>query len=238
MSEENNTDILNIETKTLKLLDEDCSTAINFDDLNVETTWISGDEHYIEEYAACGLDNEAWASKFKDGKFMLRCLKDDDQRTELKEAKGDEANLAKYKRMRFTAKFNNIPTKGVTVAKIHNRAKGVKRPWLRLYLDSDSKFKIKETETDPTKESSTYSVYTGMEYSPNEEVEITVWTGLNEQEKAKIRIDYNGSRFQETLYPSSAWLDFENDYYLKTGVYTEGKDVEVEVVYSAFNIVH
>ena len=96
VTEENNTDIFNTETKTLKLLEEDCSTAINFDDLNVETTWISGDKHYIEEYAACGLDNEEWASKFKDGKFMLRCLKDDDQRTELKEANGDEANLAKY----------------------------------------------------------------------------------------------------------------------------------------------
>lgn len=233
-----NGEILTSETESLKTSKGGCSTILDFSDLDVETSWVSGNKYDREQYAACGLDNEEWMDKYTDGRFMLKCLKEDGQRTELKEATGDEANLSDYKRMRFTAKFSNIPSHGVTIAQIHNRADGVKRPWLRLYLDGDKTFKIKETETNPTGSSSTYTTYAGMEYSVNEEVEITIWTGLSGQEKAKIRVDYNGTRFQETLYPSSAWSNFENDYYLKAGVYTEGADIEAKVIYSAFSIVH
>ncbi len=213
-----------------------CSSVVNFGNLVVETSWDSGDKDDRDTYGACGVDGEPWMDRYSDNRVMMKCLKGDGHRTELKEDSGDEANLKKYKRMVFTAKYTNLPSHGVTIAQIHNRANNIKRPWLRLYIDSDRKFKIKETETNPTGSSSSYETYTGMKYASNGEVTITIWTGLSGQEKAKIRVDYNGGRFEETIYPTSAWNNYDDDFYLKAGVYTEGNDKTATVKYSAFSM--
>ncbi|WP_025740293.1 polysaccharide lyase family 7 protein [Aquimarina pacifica] len=215
-----------------------CSSAVNFSDLVVETSWDSGDKDDRDTYGACGVDGEPWMDRYSDNRVMMKCLVGDGHRTELKEETGDEANLTKYKKMVFTAKYTSLPSHGVTIAQIHNRANNIKRPWLRLYIDSDRKFKIKETETNPTGSSSDYETYTGMKYASNGEVTITIWTGLSGQEKAKIRVDYDGDRFEETIYPTSAWNNYDDDFYLKAGVYTEGDDKTATVKYSAFSIKH
>jgi len=215
-----------------------CSPTVNFSNLLVETSWISMDKGDREEFGACGVDDEIWMDKYNDGRFMLKCLAADGHRTELKEGVGYESNLKQYRKMVFTGKFSNLPNHGVTIAQIHNRAQGIKRPWLRLYIDSDRKFKIKSTETTPNEAKSTYTTYEGMLYTQNTDVTITIWTGIAGQEKAKIRIDYNGMRFQQNLVPSVAWENFSEYFYLKAGVYTEGEDKEAKVTYSKFDIIH
>lgn len=215
-----------------------CSTNVNFEDLVVETSWISGDKGDRDTFGACGVDNESWMDKATNGNFTFKCLAPDGHRTELKEEVGDESSLTKYKRMKFTAVYNNVPSHGVTIAQIHNRGTNVKRPWLRLYIDSDGKFKIKETETTPTQSTSTYSTYTGMAYSSGQLVDITIWTGVSGQENAKIRVDYNGARFEKSLVAAADWGSFMSDFYLKAGVYTEGEDKQAKVTYSEFEIIH
>jgi len=116
-----------IKTTAAKTSGGSCSTTVNFNDLLVETTYISGLTNDKDTYDACGVDNEIWMNKFFDNIVKLECLEGKDHRTELKEATGDEANLTKYKKMKFTAKYTNIPSNGVTIAQIHNRANGIKR---------------------------------------------------------------------------------------------------------------
>ena len=234
------TDVETLETSNEMLLTSggNCSPTVKFGNLLVETSWITGIKGDRIEFGACGVDNEAWMDKYVDGRFMLKSLAAHGQRTELKEKVGDEANLTQYKRMTFKAKFTDIPNHGVTIAQIHNRAEGIVRPWIRLYIDKDKRFKIKTTETAPTEVLSTYKTYIGMLYHENTEVFITVWTGISGQEKAKIRVDYRGQRFQQNLVPSAAWDNFSDSFYLKAGVYTEGEDKQAKVTYGTFGIIH
>lgn len=215
-----------------------CSSAVDFKDLTVETSWISNDKGDRDTFGACGVDDEDWMNRLNSGGVVMRCLSGDGHRTELKEDVGDEAPLDHYRRMSFTGKFTNLPEHGVTIAQIHNRHSSVKRPWIRVYIDDDKKVKIKETETSPNGSSSNYSTYTGPQYSSGDTMTITVWTGTSGQKKGKVKIETNGNTYQKVLWPSSSWDSYKNDYYLKAGVYTEGDDKEVKVKYDSFSIIH
>jgi len=217
-----------------------CSGDVNFADLLVETSWISGDKDDRDQFGACGVDGEAWMDQYSDGRMMLKSLAAHGQRTELKEDNGDEANLSDYKRMTFTARFSDLPSNGVTIAQIHNRSNHIKRPWIRLYIDSDGKFKIKKTNTTPKGATSNYTTIEGMQYSSNQPVTVNIWTGVNGgEEKARIKVEYNGETFTRTLTPSTAWNNLADKFYLKAGVYTEGDDTkQAKVVYSYFFINH
>lgn len=226
------------ENTSLSTSGNSCGGAVDFEDLEVETSWISNNKDDRDAFGACGVDGESWFDKYSDGRVMMKCKKGDGHRTELKEAVGDEDKLTKYKRMEFTAKFSSLPEHGVTIAQIHNRNSSVKRPWIRLYIDSDRKIKIKETETTPNQSQSTYTTSTGFKYVSGKAMTVTIWTGQSGNEKAKFKIESEGNTFQKTLYPSSAWDNYDDDYYLKAGVYTEGDDKEAKVIYSEFDINH
>jgi hypothetical protein len=211
--------------------------SCNFSDLLVETSWISGDKDDRDSFDAADVDGESWMDVYSDGRVMMKCLAPDGHRTELKEDDGDEAALNEYKKMYFTAKYTNIPENGVTIAQIHNRG-GVNRPFVRLYIDADRYIKIKETETDPTASSSTYTTYTGPKYTSGDAVTIYVWTGLSGEKKGKFTVVTTSTTWSQTVWPSSAWSSFSSDYYLKAGVYTEGDDLTATVKYNSFSISH
>ena len=215
-----------------------CSTTVNFEDLVVETSWISQDTGNRNTFDACSVDGENWMDRYNTNIVMLTCLSGDSHRTELKENIGDEAALNHYKKMTFTAKFTGIPENGVTIAQIHNRGTDVKRPWIRLYFDHDKFIKIKETETNPTGSSSDYTTYTGPEYTENQEITITVITGENGEKKAEMSLQMGEISWAQALSPSEAWSTKSDTYYLKAGVYTEGNDTSPKVEYSAFSINH
>ncbi|MDO5969108.1 polysaccharide lyase family 7 protein [Flavivirga aquimarina] len=215
-----------------------CGPNVDFEDLVVETSWISGSTGNRSTFGACGVDNESWMDKYNDGIVMMKCLSGKGHRTELKENTGDESSLSTSKTMTFTAKYTNIAKNGISIAQIHNRGSGIKRPWIRLYIDDDRYIRIKETETNPTGSSSSYSTYTGPKYTSGNVITVTVKTGLSGQSKAEVKVQTNGNSWTKTLSPSSAWSSKSNTYYLKAGVYTEGNDKTCTVKYSYFSINH
>lgn len=232
---------LDVETRETTTTGGSCGTDVNFEDLVVETSWISEETGDRDSFNACSVDGEAWMDKYNSGVVMMKCLAADSHRTELKEDNGWESDLSTYKRMRFTAKYTSLPEHGVTIAQVHNRDSGkkVKRPWLRLYIDADRYLKIKETLTTPDQDKSTYDTHEGLKYTSGQEITVTVWTGLSGQEKVKIHVEVGEESFQETLYLTSDWDDYVDTFYLKAGVYTEGdEDRTCTVKYSKFEIKH
>lgn len=208
--------------------------TVDFADLVVETSWISGDKSDRDTFDASDVENEEWMDKLSSGAVMMTCLSPDGHRTELKEDSGDESSLSSYKKMEYTATLDEVPSHGVTVAQIHNRG-GVKRPWIRVYVDHDNYIRIKATKTTPDESSSTYYTATGPLYSAGDEFTISITTQNGD---ATISITTDGDNHTETLTPTDAWDDYSNDYYLKAGVYTEGEDIEPVMTMTSFSIAH
>lgn len=215
-----------------------CGTAVNFQDLVVETSWTTGDTSDRDTFTACGVDDENWMDKYSNGNVTLKCLSGDGHRTELKEDSGDEAGLWSNKKMNFNAVYTDIPENGVTIAQVHNRHDDVERPFIRVYIDDDLKIKIKRTNTnmdDKDKEAdyttwiSSYTYSAGQNLSFRSEIK---------GGKVIIIIWHNNKKFQKYVSPTSNWSDYAQDYYYKAGLYTEGNDKEVKVEYSWFELIH
>ncbi len=206
--------------------------AVDFGLLVVETSWVSKNTENRDTFLASSIDNENWMDVYENGNVMMSCLAGDSHRTELKENSGAEKPLSIYKKMAYTATLNNIPENGVTIAQIHNRG-GVNRPWIRVYVDDDKFIKIKATETTPDENKSTYNTYTGPLYTSGSEFSIRI-TAQNGS--AFFEINTGEASYNKTLTPSTDWNNYQNSYYLKAGVYTEGNDVEPLLEISKFSI--
>lgn len=221
-----------------------CSSTVNFRDLIEETSWTTGDTSDKDEFDACGVDGDTWMDKYSDGTVMMKCLSGDGHRTEMKEESGDEKALNNYKKIKYIAKFTNLPENGVTIAQIHNRGTNVKRPFVRLYIDDDRYIKIKETKSCITCSSSSDAKYdtweSGIKYVSSAEITVNFWTGLSGQSKGKFTVSTGGKSWAKTVWPDSQWKGsaFVNDFYLKAGVYSEGNDKTATVKYSYFSINH
>ena len=111
------------------------SGSIDFDNLQVETSWISGNTGDRDTYTASTIDGKSWMDILSSGAVKFKCLAGDGHRTELKERPGTEASLNTSREMKYTATLKNLPQNGVTIAQIHNRG-GVNRPWVRVYAVS------------------------------------------------------------------------------------------------------
>lgn len=206
--------------------------AVDFGALVVETSWISKNTSDRDTFLASAIDNRDWMDIYDNGNVMMTCLAGDSHRTELKENSGVEKSLSIYKKMEYTATLTNIPENGVTIAQIHNRG-GVNRPWVRVYIDDDKYIKIKATETTPDESKSTYSTYTGPLYSAGSEFSITITT---QNGSASFEIKTENISYNKTLSPSSDWNNYQNHYYLKAGVYTEGDNMEPLLELNKFSI--
>lgn len=206
--------------------------AVDFGSLVVETSWLSKNTGDRDTFRASSIDNQSWMDVYDNGNVMMTCLADDSHRTELKENTGVEASLNSYRKMDYTATLTNTPSHGVTIAQIHNRG-GVRRPWIRVYVDDDKYIKIKATETTPDENSSTYSTYVGPLYTAGNEFSIQV---LIENNTAVFQIITADITFNQSLSPSTDWSNYSNSYYLKAGVYTEGDDVEPVLELSKFSV--
>lgn len=207
---------------------------VDFGLLVVETSWISKDTGDRDTFLASSIDGREWMDIYDNGNVMMTCLAGDSHRTELKENSGDEKALNTYKQMEYTATLTSIPVNGVTIAQIHNRG-GVNRPWIRVYVDDDKFIKIKATETTPDESKSTYSTYTGPLYTAGNEYSIHITT---QNGSSSFEIITGGTSYSKTLTPSSDWNNYQNSYYLKAGVYTEGNDVEPLLEISKFSLAY
>ena len=217
--------------------EEVSSGVVDFGDLQVETSWLTEDIYDRDTFDAEDVDGEDWMDVYNSGIVMMKCLAGESHRTELKERSGVEASLETYKKMSYTSTLTSVPNHGVTIAQIHNRTSGIKRPWIRVYVDADRYIRIKETLTTPWQTSdeggSTYYTWTGPKYTSGNvfSVSITIENG-----EANFAIQTNGELHETTLSPDSDWDAYNNGYYLKAGVYTEGEDKQPQMKFSSFSI--
>ena len=223
-------------TNTTTITTEVSTGIVDFGDLEVETSWITEETGNRTTFDAADVDGEEWMDVYNSGIVMMKCLAPDSHRTELKEKSNVESSLSTYKKMSYTATLTSIPSHGVTIAQIHNRG-GVQRPWIRVYVDADRYIRIKSTLTTPWQTSSEggseYDVWEGPKYTSGEEFSVVITTGNGE---ASFEITAGGETEGVILSPEEDWDDYNSDYYLKAGVYTEGDDLQPQIKFSSFGI--
>jgi hypothetical protein len=178
-------------------------------------------------------DNTFYFDKNASNQRVFKCYRADSNRTELKEKSGKESSLNTSKDMEYIAKLENIPENGVTVAQVHNRGTGVKRPLLRIYVEN-GRFKMKKTKNSPTASSGTYdSVVNGPIYKSGTTFTLRVRFSNG---KVLVNISTTSSTMStKTFTPSSDWNGVSSKYYLKAGVYTEGNDKEPKLTMFGFD---
>ena len=208
----------------------DLSGTFNLEDFQIETSWLSGENSTsTTSFTATSKDNEDWYDKVGNT-YWLKSLETDGNRTEWKEYPGKEASLSTYKKMEYKAIVEDIPENGVTIAQVHNRG-GVNRPLLRVYIDDDRYIKIKVTSTDPSASSSSYDVYEGPFYREGTDFTVRV---LTQSGRVSINVITTNGSMSETITPSGDWDDWDDSYYLKAGVYTEGDDTNPKITFDYF----
>ena len=202
----------------------------NLSTLQIETSWNTPDRSTVSENATTFGPTDYY---YMDNEVMVLVSKEPDgKRTELKEAPGQERALTVAKTLSYTATIHNIPENGVTIAQVHNRADGVLRPLVRVYIDDDLKLKYKLTD-DPDSDSE-YTTITGPLYQEGDTLQVTVTL---ENGTASFLTTTTSGSVEETFTPSAKWLPYPNSYYLKAGVYTEGNDTRPEIHFSEFELI-
>lgn len=208
-----------------------CGSKVQFRDLKIETTWLSKKASKTQSFNACGVDNEGFLDKYSSGNVVFRARKGRLQRTELKEAPGKEKGLWFYKQFTFNAYYKNlVPGKGFTIAQVHNRGNGVKRPLLRVYIENN-RVKIKVTTNNPKNSTGKYKVYNGPRYIAGTNARVTVT--LNKG-KATIWVKTTSGSLWKQITPTSSWNSVKNSYYLKAGLYNQDSNAAPYAVYSDF----
>ena len=169
------------------------------------------------------------------GDYYLKSASNDGKRTELKEDQGYESSLNSIKRLTYEASVDDIPEHGVTIGQVHNRG-GVRRPYLRVYIE-DGRIEVKETTNDLTNSSGTYYTAVGPRYIENSKFKVQITTVSG---RVNVKVETSEGTLDEDFTPNKSvdgWSDYQNDFYLKAGVYTEGNDTEPEMrIYSFENL--
>jgi len=151
------------------------------------------------------------------------------KRTEWKEK--NQSSLNNYKTMTYEAKVTNIPTDGVTIAQLHNRGLDVKRPFIRVYIEND-RIHVKETINDLTSASGQWdNAFKGPSYVAGTKfkVKLTVADG-----KLNVKVVTTTGAMDENFIPNVTSNVYDNSYYFKAGVYTEGDNTEPVIRFYSF----
>jgi len=164
------------------------------------------------------------------GDYYLKSAEYDGKRTEFKEKSGNESSLSTTKVFKYEASIDNIPENGVTIAQVHNRFKDsddykTQRPYLRVYVEEGA-INVKETTNNLTEDSGTYYTAHGPEYTKNSKFKVQITTG---NEKVNVKIETTSGTLDEDFTPNTdvdSWDDYQDYFYLKAGVYTEGYDTK------------
>lgn len=171
------------------------------------------------------------------GDYYLTCDKYEGKRTEWKEDSGYERSLSTSKVMKYEASLTNIPGDGVTVAQMHNRyssgSEKSRRPLLRVYIE-DGKIRVKKTNNDLTNTSGSYdSEVVGPSYSEGSKFKVQLTTGSG---KVNVKIETSSGTLDQDFSPYTGgnYSDYDDKFYFKAGVYTEGHDVSPTMRFYSF----
>ena len=138
------------------------------------------------------------------------------------------------KTLKYEASVTDIPENGVTIAQLHNRGSGVKRPYIRVFIDNDRKIKIKETTNDLTNSSGQWDETPDEDTLPYTagdkfKVQLTVDNGT-----LNVKVETNDGTLEQDFTPNVTNNDYDDTYYFKAGVYTEGDDTEPVIRFYSF----
>ena len=165
------------------------------------------------------------------GDYYLKSASYDGKRTEYKEASGNEASLEADRVLKYEAEVNDIPSHGVTIAQLHNRGDGVKRPFVRVYIE-EGKIHVKETTNDLTNSSGQWDdAVEGPSYTEGSKfkVQLTVSNG-----KLNVKVETTSGTLDQDFTPDVTNSVYDDSYYFKGGVYTEGDDKEPIIRFYSF----
>lgn len=166
------------------------------------------------------------------GDYYLKSASHDGKRTEWKE--NGQSSLYDDKTLKYEASVTDIPENGVTIAQLHNRGSGVKRPYIRVFIDNDRKIKIKETTNDLTNSSGQWDETPDEDTLPYTagdkfKVQLTVDNGT-----LNVKVETNDGTLEQDFTPNVTNNDYDDTYYFKAGVYTEGDDTEPVIRFYSF----
>ena len=207
--------------------------TFSFDDFDGETSHAGagGSIKRRAYFNPTTTDNQFYFDVNSSGQRVFKCDNEKSHRTEIKEKSGKESSLSTSKDMEYIGKLENIPNLGVTVAQVHNRGTGVKRPLLRVYV-VNGKFYIKTTTNNPTLSTGTYSTITGPNYTSGSTYTLRIRFSSG---NVLIDITTTSGSISPTITPTSNWSSFSTKYYLKAGVYTEGTDNDPKLTMFGFD---
>lgn len=200
-------------------------------DSGTSTETVKGDD--LEGYYD---NNIFWLSQ--NNRMVLESHATNKKRTELKET--DSNALGTLHTMYYVAYVNNIPTDGVTIAQIHNRA-GAEKPLLRVEIGDDKKIHIIEALTiEKDDSSSDYYDKRTSSFTYTENTKIIVRLRLKSNGKVQAYIKYDGQTMSRTFTPESDWRDSDvaKGFYFKAGVYNDSGDGNTEplIAFTKFKI--
>jgi len=195
---------------------------------------LSDDEDKTTTTESDATNTSVFGNYFKssNGDYYLTSAAYDGKRTEWKES--GESSLYTNKIMKYEASLTNVPEHGVTIAQLHNRGEddvNVKRPFIRVYVE-DGRIYIKETINDLTNSSGDWDdAVEGPKYTEGSKfkVQLTVGSG-----KLNIKIETTSGTLDENFTPNVTNEDYNNTYYFKAGVYSEGFDKEPTIRFYSF----
>lgn len=156
--------------------------------------------------------------------YILTSCDQDGRRTEWKQS--SKFALNGTKKMSYTAKFNNYPSDGVTIAQVHNRG-DAGRPLLRAEI-AHGKIEFVIVDTYVKNSGNSYTVV-GPSYTEGSYLDLSLETGVDKI-IAKVTttsgtktVTYTKNNSSDTKKINNKWYDsgVKNDFYFKAGVYND-----------------
>ncbi|WP_296638356.1 polysaccharide lyase family 7 protein [Polaribacter sp.] len=175
-----------------------------------------------------------------DGKMILISPGQKSDRIEIRQEK--DLYLSAKSAMHFIASFEDVPdaspNKGVTIGQIHNDAKGVKRPLLRVEIAGGNDIRVVVTES----------------YLKNEgDVENDFFTSFDEKDRIEciIKILGDGDELAVEIKNltknearvisynlSDLWKTMDGNFFFKAGAYTQVAGPKTKVSYEKFKFIY
>lgn len=173
-----------------------------------------------EKYTKNGLDYY----KRSGSSYILTSCDQDGRRTEWKQS--TKFPLSSSRKMSYTAKFNNYPSDGVTIAQVHNRG-DAKRPLLRAEI-AHGKIEFVIVDTYVKNSGSSYTTV-GPNYTEGSYLDLSLEVG-SDKIIAKVTttsgsktVTYTKNNSSNIRKINNKWFEngVKNDFYFKAGVYND-----------------
>ncbi|MEN8966038.1 MAG: polysaccharide lyase family 7 protein [Polaribacter sp.] len=174
------------------------------------------------------------------GKMILISPGQKSDRIEIRQEKDLDLNAKSA--MHFIATFEDVPeersNKGVTIGQIHNDAKGVKRPLLRVEIAGGNQIRVVVTESYLKNEGDVENdFFTSFEQKDKIECIIEILGDGDELAVGVKNLTKNEARVI-TYSVGDLWKTMNGNFYFKAGAYTQVSGPKTKVSYEQFKFIY